>query len=159
MAQYVIKPSDVYTSKPEIPEGWRFVAFRPPKTAEWYVPVQDYLGCACTPLQATKDFTENCRVIVERIPAPAAPKITHLPAFYVSITDVYGINNPKIPRGWRIVAFRYPKHGEYFLSTVHEARVRQADWTNGGEGSKALPRLILEPIPTPNETTADDWWE
>ena len=161
MAQYVIKPSDVYTAKPEIPEGWRFVAFRPPIIEDLFIGSDSaHFEVYASPINFPSLDTlgrSNCRIIVERIPAPAmTPKNTRLPAFYVPIKDVYGINNPEIPRGWQAVAFRYPKHGEYFLCTEYEARVRRADWLNG---TKALPRIILEPIPAPEEGAADDWWE
>ncbi len=60
-------------------------------------------------------------------------------AYYVvRIEDVYPSGVPAIPQGFRDVAFRCPKVGEYGLVQGGSAY----KWTSNSNG----PRIILEPI-------------
>jgi hypothetical protein len=62
----------------------------------------------------------------------------------VTVKDIYGTDEPKIPKGYRVVRFGWPKTGELYLPRGERNAVFPStiDWSRDYH-----PRLILEKIP------------
>lgn len=65
---------------------------------------------------------------------------TYQRAITVTVEDVYGLDNPSIPKGWESTGeFRPPRKGDLYLNAHIEGRVKEAliDW------DQSDPRIIL----------------
>lgn len=63
--------------------------------------------------------------------------------FTITVKDIYGTENPEIPKGYKVVGFRPPNTAEWILDWVGKTgpiRAAKDDWTGH-------PRLILEKLP------------
>lgn len=49
-------------------------------------------------------------------------------SFSVSIKDIYGTNDPEIPKGWEATEFRIVKEGEYFLGPQSRTVCQQIEF-------------------------------
>lgn len=49
-------------------------------------------------------------------------------SFSVSIKDIYGTNDPEIPKGWEATEFRIVKEGEYFLGPRNQTVCQQIEF-------------------------------
>lgn len=150
--QYTLKPSDIYShGRPNVPEGWKVVAFRPPLKGESY-----FVAPEGRHIQTVwSNYERLCpHLIVERMspaPAPAFSKTLNF-----SVKEEYGTDNPVIPEGWQAVAFRFPVTGDNFLDSF------RTQVHNNIKCDFPRPRLILVPAPkTPVVALAAtaDWWE
>lgn len=65
--------------------------------------------------------------------------------FTITVKDIYGTENPEIPKGYKVVGFRIPTKGsnEMFLTDDSAAVYSVRDFFPG----KREPRLILEKLP------------
>lgn len=65
--------------------------------------------------------------------------------FTITVKDIYGTENPEIPKGYKVVGFRIPTKGsnEMFLTNDSAAVYSVRDFFPG----KREPRLILEKLP------------
>lgn len=128
---YTYTVEEVYGYIPKIPDGYRFVKFAPPKKGESVVlPSSGKVG------EVLCNFSEDQpRLIVEKNPV-----VTDVHCA-ISLEDVYGQNEVKIPKGWKYKDFRPPKALEYFL-------VLPAHCFRTGEDDeryfKDTPRIIVE---------------
>lgn len=158
MATYCLKPSDVYTSRPEIPAGWVYDGFRPAKAGEYYLD-QVWNQEKTLVAQAVVDYAYPS-VIVRKV--EVAPDNSQRHLFSVSVTDIYGESFPPVPKGLVRADFRFPQHGETYLPTVATLlpRILVSQW----DKSRG-PRIILEPAPLRankkrrQEEQVEDWWE
>lgn len=57
--------------------------------------------------------------------------------------DIYGVEEPEVPKGYKITGFRLPKVGE----TILTVRLRMAGYLEVPDNVPLGPRLILEKLP------------
>lgn len=150
MATYCIKPSDVYTRKPEIPEGWVYDGFRFAEVGEYYL-YEDKVW-ARRPVSVQQ--AQNKHICPEIIVKKAGPSLeaSQRHTCQVSVSDIYGQPFPPIPDGWVRADFRFPYVGERYLTAGDPIVVFV---TSPWEKSRG-PRIILEPAPP---QAPEDWWE
>lgn len=57
--------------------------------------------------------------------------------------DIYGVEEPEVPKGYKITGFRLPKVGE----TILTVRLKMAGYLEVPDNVPLGPRLILEKLP------------
>lgn len=60
----------------------------------------------------------------------------------ITTKQIYGVNNPAIPDGFKVVGFRPPKDGDAYIPTnrSHISEIRVSDWN----WAPADPRIIVQ---------------
>lgn len=149
MATCIMKPSDVYTRRPDIPEGWVYDGFRFTKKGDYYLSEI-----------TTGQYTVHQALVKHILPAIIVKKAgpptetSQRCTFLVSVTDIYGEPFPSIPEGWVRVDFRLPQDGENYLTPSSDPQLEILCKTSFYKVWG--PRIILEREPP---QTSVDWWE
>lgn len=143
-----LTPFEVYGfMEPTIPSGYVVDEFRPPKKGEFFLPTYEVYRRRPDAVKSMINF-EDPRLILrpkEYVASEGANVVTVLEDIHVvkpTIKQVYGVDDPKIPDGFRTVDFRRPKAGEQYLGTHENVATACRDHT-----SSSYPRLILEKLP------------
>lgn len=136
--------ASIYGKMPEIPSGYKAIAFRTVKAGD------TYLNNLSRVDRATMDFSViNARIILARDTAPSLESLTWTPPAPkpVTVAETYK-NTPKIPNGYELVAFRIPVMGEMVLAFNESIIFSRGLYTE--------PRLILRQPPAPCTVTVED---
>lgn len=156
MATCAVKPSDVYTRKPDMPAGWAYDGFRFAEVGEYYL-YEDKVWVG-QPVIVQQAFTRHIcpQIIVRKVGPPMEASQRH--TFEVSVSDIYGEPFPPIPEGYVRADFRFPEKGEVYLpNTVDTGGTRPPRAYISTEKSKIWgARIILETSPA---QAPADWWE
>lgn len=127
--------ASIYGKMPEIPSGYKAIAFRTVKAGDTYLNNLSRVDLA------RMDFSViNARIILARDTTPRLESLTWTPHAPkpVTVLDAYGMI-PVIPDGYELLGFCEPKYGDVILgnglSGIPFVNERE-DWSHN-------PRLIL----------------
>lgn len=122
---------EVYDKEVFIPDGYKFVDFRPPREGELFVPVW---GMVVQKVLESDYKDDEPRVIVVKDESIVDPDLT----VTLKVSDVY-LTVPKIPPGFRFVRFGVPTPKELYISVnAHVVFIADRLYTS--------PRIIVEEI-------------
>jgi hypothetical protein len=110
-----ISIKDVYgTDTPEIPKGYKALAFRPPKFGELYL--NEHLMGPTEAFCLTEDYAMYPRIILSKLPDPQVVVKGNVEAtLTTTVNDIYR-GDVTIPEGYEFVDFRTPKKGDIFIT-------------------------------------------
>lgn len=156
MATYCLKPSDVYTRKPEIPAGWVYDGFRFAEVGEYYLYEDKVWARRPVSVQQAQNKHICPQIIVKKAGPPLEASQRHTCS--VSVSDIYGEPFPPIPDGWVRADFRFPYVGENYLPSSIDLGGKRAPQSYAAYVFLRSwgPRIILEPAPP---QAPEDWWE
>lgn len=137
--------ASIYGKMPEIPSGYKAIAFRTVKDGDTYLNNLSRVDLA------TMDFSiTGARIILARDTTPRLESLTWTPPA-VKVSDIYD-DSTLIPDGYELLGFREPEKGEIVLGKLLDPYETNTKWAG-------RPRLILRRTlqpPAPCTVTVED---